>query len=295
MALWRHISYLTIAFLSALISLPPLGLADDTGPAILPDKIIGSQFGALAESLPPELRDALSQAQRSWVEQRDKICTFELKLGQMQPRTRVTATEDGRDANCLARLNTARLQDLQNYLRLLFAPNRSAEIGDVAQSCRLDGLGDRFEVHAVGARAGLKPLNMQLASGNQQVREAQVIVNKPGVPVVLVLMGNDTIVWRVSRTPGSQIAAVIVGGNRTQILRGLPSDTPKRFVTREGSPQCGPLSAYQAGAGLVQASARIKVLTGRDIDSFVTVPRENRFIVGSNEGIKINELIETPE
>jgi len=63
--------------------------------------------------------------------------------------------------------------------------------------CQLRGLPANSEVLAVGSHHGVDLADIRIAGNKGAVHEAQVVVNKPGVPVVLVLSAYESVVWRV--------------------------------------------------------------------------------------------------
>jgi uncharacterized protein YecT (DUF1311 family) len=282
---------------AALALTSAAAVAQEGDTAATMEAVLQSQLKAVSDVLSPELRAGLAATQARWVAYRDEQCAFERKFAAEHGRGNAQGSPDGRDPRCLARFNQQRLGELQRYLSsLMESTSRPQKAhGDFApKQCRLSGLPANFEVHAVGTYSGLKPIDTQLPGGHE-TRETAVIVNKPGVPVVLVLMAYDPVVWKVSRTPETQIAAVIVGSYHRQAVLGIDKATPLLFRSHEERADCGAFHAYRAGRELEQAAQRVKAITGRDIDSFVNNPVDGGFIVGAEAGIDINKLIFSPD
>jgi uncharacterized protein YecT (DUF1311 family) len=293
------------AMLAAVLSILPAATtarADDaTDPLAQSQKILDAQLKALGEVLSPELQQSLATSQQSWASYRDQQCTFELKFAQEQGRTRIKEA-NGREAGCVARFNQQRLQQLQQHLNTLMQmQGRATTIegmggGDyLPKTCRLTGLPDKFEVHAVGTYGGDEPADVKLGTSNHEANTATVVVNKPGVPVVLVLMAYDPVLWHVSWTKDTKVAAVIVGSYHTQAVLGIDKATPLQFYSYEDRTACGHFYAYKANQGLTRANERIKAITGQEMMDLINKPTNGRFIVGTEAGIDFDHLIDSPE
>jgi uncharacterized protein YecT (DUF1311 family) len=214
------------AVLAAVLAILPTAAvrADDADPTVQMQKILDAQLKALNDVLPPELQQSLAASQQSWTAYRDQQCAFELKFNQQQGRSR-SKDVGGRDAACVARYSQQRLQQLQQYLnQLMQLQGRPPSLidgmnegGDLPKSCRLAGLPDKFEVHAVGIYRASSLADVKIGSGKHEATDATVVVNKPGVPVVLVLMAYDPVLWHVSWTPDTKIAAVIVAASTSRL------------------------------------------------------------------------------
>jgi uncharacterized protein YecT (DUF1311 family) len=267
-------------------------------PMVQMDRILDAQLKAVNDLLSPDLQQSLAASQRTWVAHRDQQCAFELRFGQEQGRARLRE-DNGREAACVARFNQQRLTELQRYLTTLMEFARKPQKSDLelpVQKCRLDGLPKKFEVQAVGTYAGLTVAGVKLDDSTEEVRNAKVIVNRPGgVPTVLVLMAFDPVVWQVSHTPGTNIVAVVVGGHYRQAVLGVPKATPIQLNTRRDNDGCGPFYAYDAGADLARANQHLKRITGRAIDRLVLRPAGDRFIVGDESGIDEAALVSSAE
>jgi hypothetical protein len=255
---------LAAAILPAVLwCLPAAGAgATDTDPTTRTQIILDAQLKAFSGALTPDLRQSLAASQQAWTAFRDRQCVFERIFNRARDQRQNAA--DGPDAACVARFNQQRLQQLQEDLDALARLNEPPTMidglndgGNIPKSCRLVGLPDGFQVHAVGIYAGTSLADVKIGDGWQETMDANVIVNKPGVPVALVLMAHQSVLWHVSWTPGTKIAAVIVGGRERQALLGIDKTTPLLLQSLQDPGPCGTFYALQANHRLALASAHI--------------------------------------
>lgn len=105
------------------------------------------------------------------------------------------------------------------------------------------------------------------------VTQAEVVVNSPELPVVLVLSSSQLpIVWRVQVTEGTEVAGVILSTSEgTSTLIGLPKDVPTyAWDETRWDP-----SFFNPDAGdqpLLEMNARLKAASGKDMDAFAYQP-----------------------
>lgn len=275
----NHRLPLPLALLTGLVlGLPGAGLASDTAPESLriADQSLNAVYRDVRSRLPAERRRELLQTQRNWLGYRDTVCGRESaqpdagQAGATSPKTR-----------CLERLTRARTAELQEYGRSLAAPLPSAPAlaqtpappggssrGPTIDNCGLDGLPAEFTVQAVGIYEGELDTEVRLEPGGHETRGAEVVVNRPGEHVVLVLMAYDPVLWTVKRTVDTRLAAVIVGGYHAQAVLGIERRLPLLITTYRGPRKdCGDhFYAYKAGPELLRADARVQEMTGRPID-----------------------------
>ena len=136
-------------------------------------------------------------------------------------------------------------------------------------------------VHAVGTYRGPTDLpDVQLDQSGNRVGRAEVVVNVPEKPVVLVLTAYDPTVWRVGRTPQTKIAGVIVSGYHAQALVGVDKNTPHAISTYENKGNFRYFYAYKASPELLRMNDTVKRLVGREIERFVNRPVRGVFYVG---------------
>lgn len=231
------------------------------------DQALNATYLDVISRLAPETRRDLVAAQRSWLAFRDTTCTLE-----------AGAVAAGDGTACLERMTRARTRELQDYGKALTAttapdvavaaPAAGEHRSGPAMGCDLGALPDTLTVQAVGIYEGGLDTDVQLDPSGHETRAADVVVNLPGQDVVLVLMAHDPVLWTVTRTPGTRLAAVIVGGYYAQAVLGVERTLPLAITTHQGPRRdCGsPFYAYEAGPSLLAADGRVRDITGRAID-----------------------------
>jgi hypothetical protein len=70
------------------------------------------------------------------------------------------------------------------------------------------------------------PLGHPIDPSGMMARRADVIVNEPNRPVVLMLGAHEPTVWNIEWTPGARILAVLASGSYGDAVSGLPKSTP---------------------------------------------------------------------
>lgn len=146
----------------------------------------------------------------------------------------------------------------------------------------LGKLPDNFVVHAVGTYNGTNELKgVQLDNSGHRVAQAEVVVNVPDKPVVLVLTAYDPTVWRVGRTKDTTVAGVIVSGYHGQALIGIPKQTPHVVSTHMNKGAFQYFYAHNASPELFKMNDAVKGLVGREIDRLEFRPTRGVFYVGA--------------
>ena len=146
-------------------------------------------------------------------------------------------------------------------------------------------------MYGVGVYKGLTATEYQLGDSGHEVKEVEVIVNKPKKQIVLVLMAYDPVVWKIHQTPESHILGVVVGGYHTQALLGIRRETPSIFAVHEEKSICKYFCAHDAGKSFDNALIRIRDITGSDLKKFINKPIDNKIYVGSYKNIKEDTLL----
>ena len=234
------------------------------------DAALNAAYQTAMELLSGDRKKALRNAQRAWITFRDSACTFESFLkGSEHPNWIEQQTKPALDVQCIRRLTLERIAHLRrytDYLRRDFLPSATQSNGQVT-TCRIGNLPSDFTVQAVGVYEGGIDTDVQLDSSGHETKSVEVIVNRPGENVVVVLMAYDPVLWQLKRTPTSNVVGVIVGGYHGQAVLGIARSVPLQISTNTGRNDCGRyFYAYKAGRNLLRANDAVKNMTGRDID-----------------------------
>jgi hypothetical protein len=153
--------------------------------------------------------------------------------------------------------------------------------GEEPKKAELPTLPKDFVVHAVGTYAGKAKLDdVALDDSAHEVRQAEVVVNLPGKPVVLVLTAYDPTVWRIGVAPMTEIAAVFVSGVHGQAVIGVPNELPVVISAHKQRGPFAPFYAYGASRQLLAMNEAVAKLVGREIDRFEFKAKDGVFLVG---------------
>ena len=150
--------------------------------------------------------------------------------------------------------------------------------------CGIRGLAGDFDVVVVSVERGSTPLAVALDQSGRDAAREEVVVGVTPKPVVLVLTGNDPIVWNVGRAPGARIAGVLAQGVHRQAVIGLPRTTPmSTYSTADGPNACKHFrTAGKAESREYRAvERRVRELFGRGIGTFLDRKAGGRFVVGN--------------
>jgi hypothetical protein len=152
--------------------------------------------------------------------------------------------------------------------------------------CGIAGLPADFDVVAIGVGRGSLPLDVAIDRSGRDVAQEDVVVGETPKPVVLVLMGEDPIVWRVGRTETARIAGVLATGASRQAVIGLPASVPVTRYSREDGPNaCPHFGARDKASGeFIRVDRRVKELLGRRIAAFQNKKGREHFAVGNVQG-----------
>jgi len=226
--------------------------------------------------LPPDRKDALRDAQRAWIAFRDRTCGFEAAT-----RGEAPTPEDAMQ-RCVRRLTLARVEDLKAYASAsAMASATESAAPSVTNGCRMAALPAKFTVQALGVYKGHAITDVKLDDSWHEVRTLDVVANKPGEDVVLVLMAYDPVLWKVAHTPRTRIAAVIVGGYHGQQVEGIAKAVPLSISTHTGRKDCSEaFQANKASPELLRASEIVRAMTGRGIDHFTGDEPRDPIVVG---------------
>lgn len=234
------------------------------------DDALNSQFQALMGHLSGGQKEALRDAQRAWISFRDRACAFESAFKSGEPQDWIDQqTNPALDRACVQRLTLERLSDLQRYSEYIGKNSApiATHLGAEKLGCHLGNLPADFTVEAVGVSRGEIETDVRLDLSGNETKSVEVIVNRPGESIVVVLMAYEPVLWQLKRTRGTNVVAVLVGGYHGQAVLGIERSTPLLISTATGRKDCDQsFQAFRAGRELLQANAVVKSITGREID-----------------------------
>jgi uncharacterized protein YecT (DUF1311 family) len=252
------------------------------------DQKLNSDYEELRSQLDKNLFTQLKKAQRQWIRYRDEVCGFEKELTSEDRSWVAEQTEGEKSLACLYRLTKRRLEDFEQYRQNIESkPERVLKpAGDImVEHCRFVNVPADVKVYGTGTYSGIVPSDYQLGDSGHTVKEIEVVVNKPGEDVILVLMAYDPVIWKVKQTPKSKVLGVVVAGYHSQALLGVPKKMPRLFAVQEEKTECRYFYAYKAGDKLDNAVQRIREITGAELAGLVTSPHRGKFYIGSHENI----------
>lgn len=261
------------------------------------DEALNATYQRVMGGVPNHQKAALRNAQRAWIAFRDGACIFESSMKYSSSRDWVShETRPVQDNLCIQRLTLERLAHLQHYTDLLSKGELPSEsqISKQIQSCSLGKLPADFTVQAIGVYKGEIDTDVQLDTSGHETKSVEVIVNRPNENVVVVLMANEPVLWKIKRTPDSKIVGVIVGGHLSQAVIGIDRSVPLLISTNRGRKDCSQgFYAYKAGRELREANAIIKGITGREIDLLWSNHQGGRVHIGTPPFAKANLISST--
>jgi hypothetical protein len=197
-----------------------------------------------------------------------------------------TGPKDSFDENALERALAALVKAHPANELLYRHPQAEAIAAPRADPCGIQGLGGDFEVVVVSVARGSTRLDVAIDTSGREVFREDVVVGSTAKPVVLVLMGDEPIVWNVGRTEGARIAGVLAQGQLRQAVIGLPKSTRVTTYSSSDGPNACP--SFRAGTPDSRehtvAQRRIRELFGRGIDTFLYRKAGGRFVVGDVSG-----------
>lgn len=140
-------------------------------------------------------------------------------------------------------------------------------------------LSDDVAVMAVGTSEGTEPTDRQI--GGRAAQIADVYVNEPNRPILLVLSAYDPVLWRIGKSTDTEIVGVLVSGYYGQDVVGLADDTPSFITSHEDPGNFEPAFYFdETSPELLEASKIVEELTGRAIGSFVGDAVDDTYFVG---------------
>jgi len=172
-------------------------------------------------------------------------------------------------------------------------PKPQAIAAPRSDPCGMPGLSGDFDVVVVSVSRGSTPVDIVLDRSGRDVFQEDVVVGTTAKPVVLVLIGDDPIVWNVGKAEGARIAGVLAEGHYRQAVIGLPKATRLvTYSTSDGANACQSFRAEKAvGSEYTEVQRRIRELFGRGIGTFLNKKAGGRFVVGEVSG----EVVYSPD
>lgn len=152
--------------------------------------------------------------------------------------------------------------------------------------CGIAGLPDDFEVVMISVSRGSTPLDVTLDKSGRDVAREEIVVGATPKPIVLILSGNDPIVWNVGQAVGARIAGILAEGVYRQAVIGIPKTTRiTSYSSADGPNACRYFHAERGQtADYKAADRRVRELFGRNIGTFMDRKGGARFEVGEVSG-----------
>lgn len=116
------------------------------------------------------------------------------------------------------------------------------------------------EIHAVGF--------YEASSAHHAIAPAAVRVTYVGAPIILVLMGYESIEWNVDVAKDVRIDQVIVGGGKQQDVKGLPEGIPVWNSTQDEDRRYRIMAYARQEGGFENLVHSLRKLTGRSLLTF---------------------------
>ncbi len=280
-----------LAILAILIwCIPATAVSESLTQTTAADKKLNEAYQAVTKALPREMVPELIVAQRTWIKYRDNVCAFEAKLAEHDRGWIGERTSPDLDLECIHRITVTRTRELEQYLKKISTqPRASSSVAVSPDGCSFVNLPETFEQYAIGRYSGYKELDIQLGRSGNTTKQMDVVVNKIGVPIVLVLAAYDPVVWHVGYVPGAEIVGVIVSGYHTQALTGLPNSIPRIISTNEEKTGCGYI--YVSEGSLKGNSSMVEKMTGKAVKHLTAAHRGGVFYVDPNTPLNLHDVI----
>lgn len=163
-------------------------------------------------------------------------------------------------------------------------PRRAVSRND---PCGIPGLAGDFDVVAISVPRGSNEIDEQIDLSGRRVSTEDVVIGATPNPIVLILIGDSPVVWKVGRSPGARIAGVLAQGRYRQAVMGLPESIPMTSYSGADGRNACPYFLVGDWTHIVDKAkiqARVTELFGRGIDEVVTRKANQRFQVGTIDG-----------
>lgn len=158
--------------------------------------------------------------------------------------------------------------------------------------CRLSVANNAgLKVYLVTSYSGLQDSKYQFGASGHEVRESEVVINKPGENIILVLMAYDPVLWKISKTFSTLVSGVVLSGYHEQMLYGLPKLTPVLRAIYETKSECAYFyDSLNSGGQEHYVMQRIAAITGSAPLEIINSAHNGKFYVGDTESV--SKLIE---
>jgi len=124
--------------------------------------------------------------------------------------------------------------------------------------------------------SGIKQ-DFQIDQSGEMATQADVAINEPSTPVVLILGNYTPTIWNIGWTRGTHVIAVIAGGYGRQVLNGLSPDVAVRNGSASGNDGCGRVfSSLERENGVNPVSRQV---FGQPVDMLYPV-KDGKVVVG---------------
>lgn len=158
--------------------------------------------------------------------------------------------------------------------------------------CRLSVANNAgLKVYLVTSYSGLQDSKYQFGASGHEARESEVVINKPGENIILVLMAYDPVLWKISKTFSTLVSGVVLAGYHEQMLYGLPKLTPVLRAIYETKSECAYFyDSLNSGGQEHYIMQRIAAITGSAPLEIIKSAHNGKFYVGDTESV--SKLIE---
>jgi hypothetical protein len=122
----------------------------------------------------------------------------------------------------------------------------------------------------------------QFGVSGHEVKESEVIINKPGENIILVLMAYDPVLWKIKKTFSTLVNGVVLAGYHEQMIYGLPKLTPVLRAIYETKSECPYFyDSLKSGGQKQYIEQRIQDITGSLPGEIINSPLNGKFYVGN--------------
>jgi len=235
------------------------------------DETLGKYYQQLRTELAPAQAKALKASQKHWLVERDRICGTD-------------------NAQCLKDAYIKRINVLRSRYENTHPPVQDENYNQYyRKQCSIPDISfpDNLVVYSTGAYNGKKQ-TYQIDQSGSEAGEFEITVNSKDRPVALLLASYGPSVFKISRTQGTRIVAVVATGYNRVGVAGLPIDTPMMITYYKNGRGCPhPLLYHNDEPGLLA-----KVNSGAPVSVWEILRAHRPPPKDDNRG-KLNELAQS--